>query len=338
MTHKTSHRIAVVIPCFNVGQSIEAVIAGIPADIWRIYCVDDCSRDDTWPVISRLEERDRRVRGVKRSQNGGVGAAFIAGLTLALDEEADVIVKVDGDGQMNGAFARDFADPIIDGEADYVKGNRFFDIERVLAMPRTRLVGNAGLSFLSKLSTGYWNLFDPSNGYIAIHADVARLIPVKKLHQRYFFESDLLFRLAILRAKVIELPLETVYEDETSHLSIWRCLVTFPFLHARNFLKRLFYNYVLRNFSIGSVVLPTGLLLVALGATYGVTQWVDSLRTGEPATAGTVMLSALPVLVGIQLVLSFLAQDVSSVPEAPIHKRLIHKTTIVTPGRETRRK
>ncbi|MCF2514803.1 glycosyltransferase family 2 protein [Sphingomonas sp. G124] len=338
MKREEQARIAVVIPSFNVEQSIEAVIESIPFDVWRIYCVDDCSDDETWSVISRLAESDPRVRGVRRSRNGGVGAAFVDGLSKALEDSAEIVVKVDGDGQMNGAFVDDFARPIMDGEADYVKGNRFFDIERVLAMPRTRLVGNAGLSFLSKLSTGYWNLFDPANGYVAIHADVARLIPVKKLHQRYFFESDLLFRLAILRAKVIELPLETVYEDETSHLNVWRCLVTFPFLHARNFLKRLFYNYVLRNFSLGSVVLPTGLLLVALGATYGVTQWIDSLRTGEPATAGTVMLSALPVLVGIQFVLSFLAQDVSSVPDAPIHKRLVHKTTIFTPGREARRK
>ena len=338
MTRETSPRIAVVIPCFNVGQTIESVVASIPADVWCIYCVDDCSRDDTWTVISRIADSDPRVRGLRRSQNGGVGAAFIEGLTRAIDDAAEVIVKIDGDGQMNGAFVGDFAEPIINGEADYVKGNRFFDIERVLSMPRLRLIGNAGLSFLSKLSTGYWNLFDPANGYVAIHADVARLIPVGKLHRRYFFESDLLFRLAILRAKVMELPLETVYEDETSHLSAWRCLITFPFLHARNFLKRLFYNYVLRNFSIGSVVLPTGLVLVVLGTTYGVIQWIESLRTGEVATAGTVMLSALPVLVGIQLILSFLAQDVSSVPDTPIHKRLVHKRTIITPGRETKRK
>ena len=134
-----------------------------------------------------LAGRDARVRGVQRAQNGGVGAAFLEGMTRAIDDNADVIVKVDGDGQMNGAFVNDFAEPIIIGEADYVKGNRFFDIERVLAMPRMRLVGNAGLSFFSKLSTGYWTLFDPTNGYVAIHADVARLIPVAKLHQRYFF-------------------------------------------------------------------------------------------------------------------------------------------------------
>ena len=205
-------------------------------------------------------------------------------------------------------------------------------------MPKLRLFGNAGLSFFSKLSTGYWHLFDPSNGYVAIHADVARLIPAHKLHQRYFFESDLLFRLSILRAKVIELPLETVYGDEISNLSAWRCLITFPFLHMCNFLKRLFYNYVLRNFSIGSIGLPTGVLLVTLGVAYGLGKWVESFTTNEPATAGTVMLSALPVLVGIQLILSFLAQDISSVPDQPVHRRIVQKRTIVTPGRQRGKK
>ena len=334
---KSSH-VAVVIPCYNVAKTIEAVVGTIAPDVWRIYCVDDCSKDDSRSVIARLAKRDTRVVPVDRIKNGGVGAAFVEGLKRALDDGAHVIVKVDGDGQMNGAFVGDFADPIIQGEADYVKGNRFFDIEHVLAMPRSRLIGNAGLSFFSKLSTGYWNLFDPANGYVAIQAEVARLIPLHKLHSRYFFESDLLFRLAILRAKVIELPLETVYEDETSHLNIWRCLVTFPFFHARNFLKRLFYNYGLRNFSIGSVGLPTGILLILFGAGYGAIEWVNSFKTNDPATAGTVMLSALPVLVGIQLILSFLAQDISSVPDQPVHKRLVHKRMIVTPGRVSRKK
>lgn len=331
---KAAPRIAVVIPCYNVADSIEGVVAGIPADVWRIYCVDDCSKDETAAVVARLAKRDKRVVAVSREKNGGVGAAFLSGMSGALADGAEVIVKVDGDGQMNGAFVPDFARPIIEGEADYVKGNRFFDIEHVLQMPRLRLFGNAGLSFFSKLSTGYWHLFDPANGYLAIHADVARLIPAKKLHSRYFFESDMLFRLSILRAKVIELPLETVYGDEISHLSAWKCLVTFPFLHLRNFMKRIFYNYVLRNFSVGSIALPLGIVMILFGATYGLIEWLHSFASNEPATAGTVMLSALPVLVGIQLILSFLGQDIASIPDQPVHQRIVHKRTIVTPGRQ----
>ena len=327
-------RIAVAIPCYKVADSIEGVVASIPREVWRIYCVNDCSPDDTRAAIQRLAKRDKRVRLVDRQQNGGVGAAFMSGVAAAVEEKANVVVKLDGDGQMNGAFVPDFAAPILAGEADYVKGNRFYDVEHVLAMPRGRLIGNAGLSFLSKLSTGYWNLFDPTNGYIAIHADVARLIPASKVHARYFFESDLLFRLSILRARIIELPLETIYKDELSGLNVWRCLVTFPFLHFRNLMKRIFYNYMLRNFSLGSITLPLGVLMLAFGSIYGVVRWIESYESQEPATAGTVMLSALPIIIGIQLMLNFLAQDVASVPDRAVHRKLTHKRTLVSAERE----
>jgi glycosyltransferase involved in cell wall biosynthesis len=327
-------RVAVVVPCYSVARSIEAVVESIPRGVWRIYCVNDSSPDDTRAVVERLSKRDRRVRLVDRTQNGGVGAAVMSGIAAAIEDKADVIVKVDGDGQMNGAFVPDFAAPILSGEADYVKGNRFYDVEHVLAMPRGRLIGNAGLSFLSKLSTGYWNLFDPTNGYIAIHAEIARLIPAKKVHARYFFESDVLFRLSILRARIVELPLETVYKDELSGLNEWRCLVTFPFLHLRNFMKRIFYNYMLRNFSLGSITLPLGVLMLAFGSIYGIVGWIESYESQEPATAGTVMLSALPIIIGIQLMLNFLAQDVASVPDRAVHRKLTHKETLVSGGRE----
>ena len=144
----------------------------------------------------------------------------------------------------------------------------------------------------------------------------------------------MLFRLSILRARVLELPLESVYKDELSGLSEWRCLVTFPFLHMRNFMKRIFYNYMLRNFSLGSITLPLGFLMILFGSIYGVFRWVQSSETQEPATAGTVMLSALPIIIGIQLVLNFLAQDLSSVPDRAVHRKLTHKRTLVTVQRE----
>lgn len=327
-------RVAVVIPCYKVSESIEGVVESLPSDIWRIFCVNDCSPDGTRKALEKLAARNPRVRLIDRLENGGVGAAFMSGVSAALDEKAHVIVKIDGDGQMNGSFVTDFAAPILAGEADYVKGNRFYDVERVLGMPRARLIGNAGLSFLSKLSTGYWNLFDPTNGYIAIHAEVARLIPAGKVHPRYFFESDLLFRLSILRARIVELPLETVYGDETSGLNEWRCLLTFPFLHLRNFFKRIFYNYMLRNFSLGSITLPLGILMMVFGSIYGLIGWIQSYESQEPATAGTVMVSALPIIIGIQLMLNFLAQDVSSVPDRAVHKKLTHKRTLVSAERK----
>ncbi|MBV9931186.1 MAG: glycosyltransferase family 2 protein [Alphaproteobacteria bacterium] len=325
-----SLRVAVVIPCYRVAASIERVVAAIGPEAWRIYCVDDASGGDTPAALARAVAADRRVRVVTRATNGGVGAAVVDGIRAALADDAQVIVKVDGDGQMNPAFVADFVAPIAAGEADYVKGNRFYSLDAVARMPRGRLVGNAGLSFFAKLSTGYWDLFDPANGYVAIHADVARLLPLDKLHPRYFFESDLLFRLATLRARIVELPLETVYADETSHLSEWHCLMVFPLLHARNFAKRILYNYLLRNFSVASLSLFAGLGLAAFGIAFGAAAWAHGLATGQPATAGTVMLSALPLLLGVQLLLSFLAHDVALTPTAAIHNRLASRRPLTS--------
>ncbi len=331
-------RIAVVIPCYRVAASIGAVLASIGPETWRIYCVDDASPDASAALIAAAADKDDRVRLIRRPVNGGVGAAVIDGIRSALDDGAGIILKIDGDGQMNPAFIPDFVAPIAAGEADYVKGNRFFALDTVSHMPTSRLIGNAGLSFLAKLSSGYWDLFDPTNGYVAIHADVARLLPLDRLHRRYFFESDLLFRLATLRARIIELPIETVYGEETSHLNELRCLVSFPLLHVQNFLKRIFYNYLLRNFSAASISLIFGSVMVLFGVAYGTASWIDSATTGETASAGTVMLSALPFMIGIQLLLSFLAHDVALTPSTAVHRRLGTKRMLKSAPRPEHRK
>lgn len=315
--------LAVVVPCYNVAGTVAGVLSEIGPEVQRIYCVDDASSDGTGEVLERAAARDPRVRVLRRPSNGGVGAAVVDGYRAAIADGAGIIVKLDGDGQMNPRFAGQFARPIRDGDADYVKGNRFFHLGTVRRMPRARLLGNIGLSFLSKLSTGYWDLFDPTNGYTAIEASMAELLPLEQVSRRYFFESDLLHRLSLLRARVVELPLETVYGDEASGLSPLRCLVTFPFLHLRNLGRRILYNYYLRNFSVASVNLLLGLLLLGFGVGFGAWKWIEVLASGQAATAGTVMLSALPAIVGTQLLLNFLSYDMSMVPREAVHTRLI---------------
>lgn len=316
-----SPRIAVVIPCYRVTRTLRAVVDAIGPWATAIYCVDDACPDKSGERLA-AEVTDPRVKVVVRERNGGVGAATTTGYRAALDDGADVLVKVDGDGQMDPALVPLLVRPILEGEADYVKGNRFFSPRTVAAMPPRRLIGNAGLSFLTKLSTGYWDLFDPTNGFTALEARVAAQIPFDRVHPRYFFESDLLFRLAVLRARVVELPIMAVYGDERSHLSEMRALLTFPFLHLRNGLKRIGYNYFLRNFSVASAELLVGTGLLGFGALFGVVAWVRAALEGSPATAGTVMLAGLPVLLGIQLVLSFVNHDIASTPREALHPRI----------------
>ncbi len=244
----------------------------------------------------------------------------MTGYREALAEGADVMVKVDGDGQMDPALIPDFVAPIVSGEADYTKGNRFFDIETVRAMPTLRLYGNAALSFMTKLSSGYWDLFDPTNGYTAIHADVARRLPFDKISSRYFFETDMLFRLNTLQSVVLDVPMVARYGDEVSNLRVASVVPEFLAKHLRNFAKRVFYNYYLRDMSVASIELPLGLAALAFGVVFGGYHWWRSFADGTSSTAGTVMLSGLPIIVGLQFVLAFLAHDVRAVPTRPIHR------------------
>ena len=314
-----SPKIAVVIPCFKVTKHIEFVIRSIPSSIDSIYVIDDACPDSSGTYVQRTLD-DPRVVVLFNQANLGVGGAVMVGYQAALDDGADIIIKIDGDGQMDPQLIPAFIEPILSGEADYTKGNRFFDLELVSQMPKVRLFGNAVLSFLTKLSSGYWNLFDPTNGYTAIHADVCRRLPFKKISNRYFFETDMLFRLNTLRAVVVDVPMEAKYEDETSHLKVSSIIGEFLVKHAKNFGKRIFYNYYLRDLSLASVELIIGLLLTLFGISFGLYHWLASANLGSSTPAGTVMLAAMPLLVGIQLILQFLGYDIASVPKRPLHK------------------
>ncbi|PWB53175.1 MAG: glycosyl transferase family 2 [Nitrosomonadales bacterium] len=313
--------IAIVIPSYKVREHIANVIAAIPPYCHLIYVVDDCCPQQTGEFVT-ANVRDPRVRVVCNERNRGVGGAVMAGYQAAISDGAKVIVKIDGDGQMEPSLVSRFIEPILQGQADYTKGNRFYDLTNIGRMPPLRLLGNAVLSFMAKFSTGYWDVFDPTNGYTAIHADVARHLPLSKISQRYFFETDMLFRLNTLRAVVVDVPMDAVYGDEKSNLKIRKIALEFLGKHVRNFHKRIFYNYFLRDFSAASLELLGGLALLVFGMTYGVGSWVEAARADVTTPPGTVMLAALPVLLGVQLLLGFLSHDMQSVPRLPVHPLL----------------
>ena len=314
-------RVAVVIPCFRVRDRILGVIDAIGPEVARIFVVDDACPDDSGAFVEATC-RDPRVVVLRSEANLGVGGAVMSGYRAALDQGAEVIVKIDGDGQMDPRLIGSFVQPIAAGEADYTKGNRFYDLEGLRGMPASRLIGNAALSFMTKLSSGYWDLFDPTNGYTALHAEVAKRLPMAKISQRYFFESDMLFRLNTLRAVVVDVPMEARYAGEASQLRVVGVIGEFWVKHFRNFAKRLFYNYYLRDMSIASIELPIGLAMLAFGLVFGARHWIESWRNGALSSAGTVMLSAITIIVGIQLLLAFLAYDIASIPRRPLHRRL----------------
>jgi dolichol-phosphate mannosyltransferase len=314
MIQQTAWRIAVVIPSYRVKKHILNVIAGIGDEVDRIYVIDDRCPEETGKFV-QAQCTDTRLIVRFNEHNLGVGGAVMAGYRCALEDGAHIIVKIDGDEQMDPALIPRFVQPIIDGRVDYTKGNRFFNLNQIRQMPSLRLFGNACLSFLNKLSSGYWDVFDPTNGYTAIHADTLRELPLDKISNRYFFESDMLFRLNLQKAVVADIPIDARYADESSSMQIHQIVGEFLLKHLRNFGKRIFYNYYLRDMSLASIELPLGLILFLFGTLFGLTQWISSASNNVATPAGTVMLSALPTLMGLQLILAFLAFDIGSVPK-----------------------
>ncbi|VVN93122.1 glycosyltransferase family 2 protein [Pseudomonas fluorescens] len=314
----SNHKISVVIPCYKVKKHILAVIDDMISEVDKIYIIDDCCPESSGQYVED-NCSDPRVTVLKSPENQGVGGAVMSGYVAAIADGMDIIVKVDGDGQMDPSLIPAFVIPIINGEADYTKGNRFFDLEEIRQMPKIRLFGNAALSFMTKLSSGYWDLFDPTNGFTAIHTDVAKHLPMKKISRRYFFETDILFRLNTLRAVVIDVPMDAKYDDEVSNLRVSQVIGEFFFKHIINSGKRIFYNYYLRDMSLASIELPLGIIMFLLGSIFGLTHWITSLQTGIPTSAGTVMLSALPVILGTQFILAFIGYDIQSNPKRPFH-------------------
>jgi glycosyltransferase involved in cell wall biosynthesis len=312
--------VVVVVPCYRVSAQVQGVIARIGAEVTRIFIVDDACPENTGDLVE-AQCRDARVSVIRHAQNLGVGGAMVTGYRAALDAGADIVVKIDGDGQMDPALIPRFVSALAQGQADYTKGNRFYDLESLRTMPRVRLLGNAMLSLVNKISSGYWDVMDPTNGYTAIHRTVLSHLPLAKLDRGYFFESDMLLRLYTLRAVVRDVPMAAQYGDEVSNLRVGRVLFTFPLKYLRATCKRMFYSYFLRDFNAGTLQLLGAILIGGAGTLYGAAKWALSIRSGVPATSGEVMIAALPVLVGVQFLLGALQFDIQNVPREPLQQR-----------------
>lgn len=319
-------RVAVVIPAFGVARHIEGVIGAIPDLVSDIIVVDDASRDETARIVGRLA--DPRLRLLRHQENGGVGAAVITGYRQALELGADVVVKLDGDGQMDPAHLSSLLEPILAGEADYTKGSRFYHTRRLRQMPFLRRVGNLGLSFLTKASSGYWDVFDPTNGYTAIHRKVLEMLEWQHLDRRWFFETSMLIELNLLRAVVRDVQIAAKYGDESSSLSPVGALLRFPRKLLAAFCRRIWLQYFVREFSPVSLFLVTGALLSVFGTLWGAAHWLQSARTGVEASTGTVMIAVVPLILGVQLLLQAMSLDIQNVPRAPLSR---HVRQLVAP-------
>jgi glycosyltransferase involved in cell wall biosynthesis len=304
--------VAVVIPCYNVAAHIVGVLQTIPALVRTIICVDDASPDDSAERIRRLA--NPRVVLVRHAQNQGVGGAMVTGYREALRRGADVVVKVDGDGQMDPASLPLLVDPLLRGKADYTKGNRWYHHGELGSMPAARRLGSVALSFLTKAVSGYWSIFDPCNGYTAIRASVLRQLPLEALARDYYFETSMLVELNILRALVVDVPMPARYGVEESSMRLTRVLRRFPLALMRSLVRRVWQRRFVRDFGPATLFLVSGLLLLGWGLGFGGWKWAESILTNTPATAGSVMLASLPFLMGFQLLLQVAVLEMNDQP------------------------
>jgi len=312
-------RIAVIIPMYRVEAHIQAVVSRIPEFIDIIIAVDDASPDRSGAVLAEMKEP--RLHLLKHEKNQGVGGAMLSGFRKALELGATVVVKMDGDDQMSAEHLPALLQPILEGAADFAKGNRFSSSRNITRMPFIRRMGNLALSFVVKACSGYWNLFDPTNGYFALDVHMLRNLDLERLHKRFFFEISLLNELNRSRALVVDVPIPAKYDNQTSSLSIWRTLFEFPPLLLLAWLRRIWWQYFTYDFSVGSLFLVTGTLLTAFGVIWGIVWWVRSMLTNTVSSTGTVMIAVLPIILGVQLLLQFLALDIQSVPVKPQNPR-----------------
>ena len=308
-------KISVAIPCYNVSKHIEGVINGLPSEISYIIVVDDCSTDSTQTILEQIALNNPKIHIISHNTNQGVGGAMISAYKKSLTLGADITIKMDGDGQMDSANIQKLIEPIISGKADFSKGNRFRDLKALQAMPVVRRIGNLGLSFLIKAASGYWNIFDPTNGFTAIKNDVLAEVNLDKLHKRYYFETSLIAELYFCNAVIFDVPMKALYAEEVSSLSISRSLFEFPPKLLLTFLRRILLKYFLFDFNIASLYLLTGIPIFLYGIIFGALKFEEYNKLGIGAPTGTVILPTLLIILGFQLLLAGLAFDVNNYPK-----------------------
>lgn len=306
--------IYIVIPSYQAKKTIQKVLQDIPVFIHKIVVVDDASTDGTDEIVRSCQKSDPRIVLITHPANQGVGGAVITGYYYALEKKAGIIVKMDSDGQMDPGYIQDLIAPILAGESDYTKGNRFLHEEALLKMPIIRRIGNLGLSFLTKAASGYWNIFDPTNGFTAISFEACNSLKIERLAKRYFFETSILLELGLQKMVVKDIYIPAKYLTGKSRLSTLRSFFEFPPRLLKGLLKRIVYSYFIRDFTAISVFLVAGWINVLFGLIWGIYHWWKSSYYHEPATTGTVMIATLTLIIGMQFLLQAIVMDIQNTP------------------------
>ncbi len=303
-------KIAVAIPCYKVEQHLQQVVAGLPDFVDSILLVDDCSPDGTPQLVDKLAASDPRIIALHHKENLGVGGAMRTAFSKVLETDIDVVVKLDGDGQMDSRYISPLVEALT--HAEFAKGNRLFDRTMLRRMPALRRLGNMGIGFMVKASSGYWNVSDPVNGFFAIRTSTLKHMELERLSQRFFFESSMLIELHYTGARIKEVSMPAIYGDEKSNLSIGKTLFSFPPRLFVAWLRRIHLSYFVFDFNICSLYLLIGLPSFLFGLIFGICEWIHYASINSPSPTGTIMVAVLTFILGFQMLLAAAQYDVSA--------------------------
>ncbi len=295
--------VAVVVPCYNEQVLIASVIETMPECVDRIIVVDDVSKDSTRDIVRGLVERDpAHVQLIEHERNGGVGHTIVTGYKAALEGGYELIAVMAGDAQMDPADLPNLLAPVAADECDYAKGNRLFTGDAWNLIPRVRYLGNAALSLMTKMASGYWHVADSQTGYTVISHHALALLDLDALYPRYGFPNDVLVQLNIYGLRVHDVPIRPVYGvGERSHIRLWKVIPTLSWLLLRRFWYRMFQKYIVRDTHPLVFFYLTGNLFILAGLWFGILQVLGRIR-GIAPSIGTTMLATLLLIAGLQFV------------------------------------
>jgi glycosyltransferase involved in cell wall biosynthesis len=303
-------RVAVVIPAYNEEELLPETIAGVPAFVDRIFVVDDRSRDAT--VERARASGDPRVEVIEHERNEGVGAAIVTGYKRAIDEKIDVTAVMAADNQMDPEDLETLVRPVAEGKVDYAKANRLFTGQAWELIPRYRYLGNAVLSLLTKVASGYWHVADSQSGYTAVNRETLELLDLDRIYRRYGFPNDMLVHLNVWNARVRDFPSRPIYGvGERSGIRVRRVVPTISWLLLKGFFWRMKEKYVIRDFHPLVFFYILGFLMSFLGLGLGIAETILRIL-GNEVTVGSVVLVALLLIFGSQFTLFAMWFDMES--------------------------
>jgi glycosyltransferase involved in cell wall biosynthesis len=241
--------IAVVVPAYNEEDFIADVIRGIPEFVDRVYVVNDASTDNTAKIAQSFVSRNDKIKLINHQENGGVGAAITSGHLEALEKTIDIVTVMAGDNQMPPEYMPALLDPIVEGEADYAKGDRMSHSQHRKEMPKFRRLGTFLLTILTRISSGYWHIKDPQNGYTAISGKALSKIPLNRVYKGFAFENDMLIRLNLINARVVDVPHPAVYRGQVSKINYPKFIILTSWMLLTSWLWRIWKKYITRQHS-----------------------------------------------------------------------------------------